>query len=269
MAFQHFCVIITTYNPNIGRFRKVLDAIRDQVAKIIVDDNGSTNLNEIRQAIANVKNAETVEKNRYYEIGKALNIGIERLIGSKTGCDYILTLDQDSVVLVDIKGVLASAEQVYNRSELGIILLGADNIRKSADLQKDTGKISNFECVDFPIISGSLVSAEVYKKNIQGKVSIGKNTRISDDSVIRGPATFGDDTEVNGAFIGPYTSIGNNCKVSRVSIENSIVMSNSRIETDSVITDSIIGNSSVVLDANSEKPKGTKLVVGENSRIYI
>ncbi|MGC9124206.1 MAG: glucose-1-phosphate thymidylyltransferase, partial [Thermoplasmata archaeon] len=107
-------------------------------------------------------------------------------------------------------------------------------------------------------------------RNIQGKVVIGKNVRISDDSKIRGPAIIGDNTEITeGAFIGPYSSIGENCKIKKASIENSIVMKNSVIDTENMIVDSIIGEGSTILNANSLKPKGLRLIIGENSKINI
>ncbi len=55
----------------------------------------------------------------------------------------------------------------------------------------------------------------------------------------------------------------------KASIENSIIMSNSNINTENTIVDSIIGNNSTIMDASSLKPPGKRLLLGENSRIYI
>ena len=46
-------------------------------------------------------------------------------------------------------------------------------------------------------------------------------------------------------------------------------MGNSNINTENTIVDSIIGNNSTIMDANSLKPSGKRLLLGENSRIYI
>lgn len=167
MSYQHVCAIVTTYNPRIERFQKVIDAVKDQIDRIIIVDNGSANLKEIHQAIIGIKNGEIIENNRNYGIGKALNIGLEKLISSSVGVDYILTLDQDSIVLVDIENVLTAAKEMYKKSEIGIVSLSTDDVRRSGSLRKDAEKISNFVCNDFPIISGSLVYAEVYKRNIR------------------------------------------------------------------------------------------------------
>ena len=106
--------------------------------------------------------------------------------------------------------------------------------------------------------------------NVKGKVIIGKNVVISADSEVRGPSIIGDNTVIEDkAFIGPYTSIGNNCKIMKASIENSIIMDNSNINTENTIVDSIIGENSTIMNANSLKPPGKRLLLGENSRIYI
>ena len=42
--------------------------------------------------------------------------------------------------------------------------------------------------------------------NVKGKVTIGKNVVLSEDSLIRGPAIIGDNTVIQDkTFIGPYT----------------------------------------------------------------
>ena len=65
------------------------------------------------------------------------------------------------------------------------------------------------------------------RANVKGKVVIGKNVVLSDDSLIRGPDIIGDNTVIQDkTFIGPYTSIGNNCTIKKASIENSIIMDN-------------------------------------------
>jgi glucose-1-phosphate thymidylyltransferase len=133
---------------------------------------------------------------------------------------------------------------------------------------KDTGTVDDILAANRLVLDKIENNMEL--RNIQGKVVIGKNVRISEDSKIRGPAIIGDNTEITeGAFIGPYSSIGENCKIKKASIENSIVMKNSVIDTDNMIVDSIIGEGSTILNANSLKPKGLRLIIGENSKINI
>lgn len=132
---------------------------------------------------------------------------------------------------------------------------------------KDTGTVEDVLMANMLVLNK--IDTNVDRKNIKGKVIIGKQTGISDDSVIRGPAIIGDRCEIEGSFIGPYTSIGDNCILKNASIENSIVMKGSRVESDNRIADSIIGEGSSILNKNSMKPDGSRMVIGENSKIYI
>ena len=93
---------------------------------------------------------------------------------------------------------------------------------------------------------------------------------MSDDSLIRDPAIIGDNTVIQDkTFIDPYTNIGDNRTIKKASIENSITMNNSNIGTENAIVDSIIGENSIIMNANLLKPAGKRLLLGENSRIYI
>ncbi len=133
---------------------------------------------------------------------------------------------------------------------------------------KDTGTVDDILAANMLILDKQKNNEEII--NVKGKVVIGKNVVISADSVVRGPCIIGDNTIIQDkAFIGPYTSIGNNGKIMKASIENSIIMRNSIINTENTIVDSIIGNNSTIMDANSLKPPGKRLLLGENSRIYI
>ncbi|MFP3257261.1 MAG: glucose-1-phosphate thymidylyltransferase [Candidatus Nanopusillus acidilobi] len=133
---------------------------------------------------------------------------------------------------------------------------------------KDTGTVEDILSANRLVLDS--INGSIERINVQGKVILGKNVKISDDSKVRGPAIIGDNVEIiEGAFIGPYTSIGENCKVKRASIENSIIMKNSVIDTENIIIDSIIGEGSQIMNANSLKPKGIRLIIGENSKMHI
>jgi len=133
---------------------------------------------------------------------------------------------------------------------------------------KDTGSVDDILAANRLVLDS--INGSTERINIQGKVILGNNVRISDDSKVRGPAIIGDNVEIlENAFIGPYTSIGDNCKIKKASIENSIIMKNSTIDTENTIVDSIVGEGSQIMNANSLKPRGMRLVIGENSRLNV
>jgi len=106
--------------------------------------------------------------------------------------------------------------------------------------------------------------------SIQGRVTIGENTKIKHSAIVRGPAIIGNNSTIeNDVYIGPYTSIGNNTTISRGEIENSIIMDNCLIDIEDRITDSLIGPNSTITSNKSNKPKARRFLIGEQSQITL
>ena len=97
---------------------------------------------------------------------------------------------------------------------------------------KDTGKVEDMLEAN-RIILDTFTARGIENldegSRVEGKVVIEPGARIY-ASTIRGPAIIGEGTEIRGAFVGPYTSIGPNCRVERCEIENSIVLEGSALE---------------------------------------
>ena len=103
---------------------------------------------------------------------------------------------------------------------------------------------------------------------LYGRVVVEKGARIL-DSVVRGPAIIGENTVVEHAYIGPFTSIGPNCVIRRCEIEHSIVMENCRIEEiEGRIEDSLIGRNVEVVRAPM-RPRAYKLMLGDHSKLNL
>lgn len=103
---------------------------------------------------------------------------------------------------------------------------------------------------------------------IKGRVYIGKGTIIKENSVIRGPVTIGENCEID-AYIGPYTSIGDNSVIVGGEIESSIVVGDATIECNERIIDSLIGNHSNIVSNDNKLPKGHRFIIGENSVVKL
>lgn len=104
---------------------------------------------------------------------------------------------------------------------------------------------------------------------IEGKVRIGPGTIIRTGSVVRGPVIIGRDCDIGPhAYIGPYSSIGDRCVIVDGELEASIVLSGTEIACGQRIVDSLIGGGCKIVAA-TEKPKGLRLVLGENSQLRV
>ena len=103
--------------------------------------------------------------------------------------------------------------------------------------------------------------------SIKGNIMIGENTIIKNNSVLNGPIIIGKNCIIDGATIGPHTSIGDNSMMSDCNLENSIIMSDCKISGAIKIKNSIISyNASIISNPiNIEKTfllgEGTKLIL--------
>lgn len=105
------------------------------------------------------------------------------------------------------------------------------------------------------------------QSQITGRVTIGPGAIIK-ESIIRGPVIIGRDTEVLNSFIGPFTSIGDNVKISDSVIEHSVILNNSILCGIDRLEDSLIGKGTKVVKKNTHH-KALRLMVGDDSSIEV
>ena len=105
----------------------------------------------------------------------------------------------------------------------------------------------------------------IKNSKIIGKVKIEENTVI-ENSVIRGPCFIGKGCRIKDAIVGPFVSIGNNCKIERAEINNSIILDECKISCRKRIVDSIIGSYSIVKE---NKREVCRFVTGDFSQIEV
>jgi glucose-1-phosphate thymidylyltransferase len=88
-------------------------------------------------------------------------------------------------------------------------------------------------------------------------------------SVVRGPAVIGAGAQIEDAYIGPYTSIGDQVEVRRSEVEHSIVLSGSRVEDLGTRMEASLLGRNVKLTRSDGMPKTLRLLVGDKSEIEI
>ena len=134
---------------------------------------------------------------------------------------------------------------------------------------KDTGKPEDILAANRLILDDltTEIRGEV-EGEIRGRVSTGIGTKVNEDSVIKGPALIGRDCVIKGSYIGPYTSIGNNCEIINSEVEDSVVMDGAMLINAGNIVDSMIGRGAVI-EKNKNLPKGNKFIIGDNSWVRI
>lgn len=84
---------IVSFNPSMKRLKENIDAIKPQVKRIVIFDNGSLNQAEVVNCYSN--EAIILKSDKNIGIAAALNRLIEW--GEKNGYQWMISLDQDSV----------------------------------------------------------------------------------------------------------------------------------------------------------------------------
>jgi glucose-1-phosphate thymidylyltransferase len=107
------------------------------------------------------------------------------------------------------------------------------------------------------------IEGEVRDSSVDGRVIIEKGALV-ESSTVRGPAYIGKGSKIINSYIGPFTSIGDECEVKNSEIEYSVVLDNVKVEGVSMM-DSLVGNNSSVVKGK----RWVKLIIGENSRVEI
>ena len=102
---------------------------------------------------------------------------------------------------------------------------------------------------------------------VEGRVVVSEGAEIV-NSTVRGPAVIGANTRIENTFIGPYTSIGDECVINNAEMDHSVVLEGCRIDGTSRITDSLIGQHVQV----TRSPKGgpaSRLMLGDHSHLEL
>ncbi|MEM7354358.1 MAG: glucose-1-phosphate thymidylyltransferase [Acidobacteriota bacterium] len=137
---------------------------------------------------------------------------------------------------------------------------------------KDTGKLADMleanrivlESFDIQRSSGKVGEGSA----IEGRVTLGEGAELI-NSLVRGPAVIGAGSRLENAFVGPYTSIGDQCQLVRCEIENSIVLSGSEIRDIGQRIDGSLVGRNVRIVKTEAKPKAYRFMLGDNSEVGI
>jgi glucose-1-phosphate thymidylyltransferase len=181
----------------------------------------------------------------------------------------------DSSIHESVRRILPSA-----RGELEITDAIQDLVDRGLDVHphivkgwwKDTGKLEDMLEANRIVLDTLEASwpAEALsgRSAIEGRVALGEGARLI-DSLVRGPAVIGAGAVLSNAFVGPYTSIGEGCRLQHCEIENSIVLADCVIaDIPKRIEGSLIGRNARI-ERSEAKPKAYRFMLGDNSEVGI
>ncbi|HET9895107.1 MAG TPA: glucose-1-phosphate thymidylyltransferase [Streptosporangiaceae bacterium] len=135
---------------------------------------------------------------------------------------------------------------------------------------KDTGSVTDMLAVNRVVLDEltSRIDGDVDSASeIRGRVEITAGARVRNSTII-GPAIITSGAEISGSYVGPFTSIGENCQISRSEIESSIVLPDTRIDGVLRVENSFIGRE-VEITASAAAPGVYQLVLGDHCRMRL
>ncbi|MGI5193020.1 glucose-1-phosphate thymidylyltransferase [Streptomyces sp. CA-288835] len=134
---------------------------------------------------------------------------------------------------------------------------------------KDTGNVTDMLEVNRsvletlePRIDGSVETSEII-----GRVRIDDGAKVFGSRIV-GPAVVGAGTVIADSYVGPFTSIGEDCRIEESEIEYSIVLGQASIVGMSRIEVSLIGHHVEATPA-PRTPAVHRLVLGDHSKVQI
>ncbi|HEX4491083.1 MAG TPA: glucose-1-phosphate thymidylyltransferase [Acidimicrobiia bacterium] len=105
------------------------------------------------------------------------------------------------------------------------------------------------------------------ESRVSGRVVIEAGAKL-ERSTVRGPAIIGANAKLVNAYVGPFTSIANDCEIVDSEIEHSVVLERSRIVGVHRLQDSLLGREVEVVRSQL-RPRASRLMLGDHSRVEL
>ncbi|KUN23580.1 glucose-1-phosphate thymidylyltransferase [Streptomyces antibioticus] len=135
---------------------------------------------------------------------------------------------------------------------------------------KDTGNVTDMLEVNRSVLEtvAHRIDGEVDERTeLVGRVVLEEGARIVNSRIV-GPVIIGSGTVVEDSYVGPFTSVAENCRVIDSELEFSIVLRDSSIRGVGRIESSLIGRH-VEVTPTTGMPAAHRLVLGDHSKVQI
>jgi glucose-1-phosphate thymidylyltransferase len=135
---------------------------------------------------------------------------------------------------------------------------------------KDTGQLDDMLAANrlvLDTIEGS-VQGELIDSQVDGRVVVEPGARLERCNV-RGPAIIGAGAQLIDCYIGPYTSVGENCRVENAEVEHSILLSGAAVRDLAGRMESSLLGRNVSIRRDTRQPRAYRFLVGDQSEISI
>ncbi|MBJ7347496.1 MAG: glucose-1-phosphate thymidylyltransferase [Thermoleophilaceae bacterium] len=135
---------------------------------------------------------------------------------------------------------------------------------------KDTGRLEDMLQANRLVLEDvtQTLDGDLTDCSIEGRVVVEAGATLT-RTTVRGPAVIAAGAELTDAFVGPYTSIGKDVKLTSTEIEYSIVLEGAEIvNLPARLEGSLVGRESKIT-RTKKLPQTIKLLVGDNCEIEL
>jgi glucose-1-phosphate thymidylyltransferase len=135
---------------------------------------------------------------------------------------------------------------------------------------KDTGRLEDMLEANRLILDNLVgsIEGELVDSQVDGRVVVERGARL-ERSTVRGPAVIGAGARLRDCYVGPYTSVGENCAITGAEVEHSILLAGSSVcDLDGRMESSLLGRN-VTVRRGDRQPRAYRFMVGDNSDISI
>lgn len=156
------CAGIVLYNPEIDKLQKNIDALYEQVDSLVLVDNSSKNLNEVKKVLSAYSRIIYIENTSNLGIAEALNQILQ--YAEEQGYEWYLSMDQDSVCS---KTIIKTYAEFIEKDDLAVLCPYVLNNNKITLSEYKKLELKATEYITQPIdciTSGSLNKVAAAKK---------------------------------------------------------------------------------------------------------
>ncbi len=135
---------------------------------------------------------------------------------------------------------------------------------------KDTGRLEDMLAANRLVLDTMIgrVEGDLVDSQCDGRVVVEAGA-VLERSTVRGPAVIGAGARLVDCYVGPYTAIGEDCRIERAEVEHSILLAGSAVVgLDGRMESSLLGRN-VRIGRGDRQPRAYRFLVGDNSEIGI
>jgi glucose-1-phosphate thymidylyltransferase len=135
---------------------------------------------------------------------------------------------------------------------------------------KDTGQLDDMLAANRLVLDTieGRVDGELIDSQVDGRVVVEGGARL-ERCAVRGPAIIGAGSILTDCYVGPYTAVGEGCRIENAEVEHSILLAGAAVcDLAGRMESSLLGRN-VRIGRDHRQPRAYRFMVGDNSEIGI